>query len=99
MRLFHFEKGQERVPMHTLFGDLQEVYYASKAEHHRTILKKVQRMDPSVTDFSQFLFFDNQQNNISAVSRVGVCSVYCGGGMTPGTFERGLKMWRQMHKL
>ncbi|KAK7201377.1 Acid Phosphatase [Novymonas esmeraldas] len=83
------------VPMASLFGDRIEIYKANKAKQHETILKKVNRVDASVTDYGQMLFFDNQTDNVRYVSAVGVPSCYCSSGMTKGTFERGLEMWRR----
>ncbi|KPA81096.1 hypothetical protein ABB37_04453 [Leptomonas pyrrhocoris] len=94
---FTNREGKE-VPMGSLFDDRIEVYKANKAKQHQTILKKVQDIDPTVTEFAQMLFFDNQTDNVHYVSRLGVPSFYCPDGMTPGTFERGLAMWRKAQK-
>ncbi|KAG5469501.1 hypothetical protein LSCM1_02723 [Leishmania martiniquensis] len=83
------------VPMHTLFGDRIEIYKGNKASHHEAILQKVKNIDPSVSEYAQMLFFDNQTDNVHHVSRIGVTSYYCPGGMTEGTFEKGLEMWRR----
>ncbi|KEG11786.1 hypothetical protein DQ04_02281040 [Trypanosoma grayi] len=100
MRLFQFtDAAGNRVPMLSLFGDLVEIYSANKASHHRTILKKLQKNDPDIkADFSQFIFFDNQTNNVQNVSSIGVTSVYCPNGMVSGVFERGIKEWQAQHK-
>ncbi|KAG8347984.1 putative Acid Phosphatase [Trypanosoma vivax] len=100
LRLFQFkDRAGRQVPMLSLFGDLVEIYKANKAKHHRTILQKAQKVDPSIKDdFSDFIFFDNQQNNIQDVSSVGVTSVYCPDGMVRGVFERGLQAWREGRK-
>jgi magnesium-dependent phosphatase 1 len=96
LQKFRFTNSEGKaVTMGSLFGDRQEIYYANKAKHHETILRKVRKIDPSVTEFSQMLFFDNQTNNTKSVSKLGVPSCYCSGGMTPGTFERGLDLWRR----
>lgn len=88
--------GGHRVTMGSLFGaDLQEIYYANKAAHHRTILERVGKVDPSVTEYSQMLFFDNQMNNIRDVSPLGVTCCFCPGGLERGVFERGLEQWRK----
>lgn len=99
LRKFTFTSSDGKaVTMGSLFGDRIEVYKANKAKQHQTILRKVQGVDPSVTEFSQMLFFDNQTDNVHYVSQIGVPSCYCSRGMTPGTFERGLEMWRKAQK-
>jgi magnesium-dependent phosphatase 1 len=99
LQKFRFTNSEGKaVTMGSLFGDRIEVYKANKAKQHETILRKVQSVDPSVTEFSQMLFFDNQSDNVHYVSRLGVPSCYCSGGMTPGTFERGLDLWRKAQR-
>ncbi|CBH17199.1 hypothetical protein, conserved [Trypanosoma brucei gambiense DAL972] len=100
LQLFRFrDKRGNDVPMLSLFGDLVEIYKANKKNQHRTILKKVKEHDPTVRgDFSDFIFFDNQQDNIGHVSSIGVTSIYCPNGMVGGVFERGLKEWRDKEK-
>ncbi|CAC9533229.1 Acid Phosphatase [Leishmania donovani] len=83
------------VPMHSLFGDRIEIYKANKAKQHEMILQKVNRVDPSVSEYAQMLFFDNQTDNVHHVSGIGVTSYYCPSGMTKGTFEKGLEVWRR----
>ncbi|CCW60880.1 unnamed protein product [Phytomonas sp. EM1] len=96
LELYKFKNAEGKsVPMGSLFSDLKEIYYAGKDEQHRRILKKVRQIDNSVTDFSQMLFFDNQRNNISAVSKLGVACCYCPDGLVPGTFQKGLDLWRK----
>ncbi|KAH9593212.1 Magnesium-dependent phosphatase-1 [Trypanosoma melophagium] len=100
LQLFKFtDRDGKQVPMLSLFGDLLEIYSANKAQHHRTILKKVQKLDPSIKDdFSQFVFYDNQTNNIENVRKIGVSSVYCPSGLVGGVFERGIHEWREKQK-
>lgn len=95
LRLFHFTnvKGAA-VAMDSLFGDFKEIYYAGKEQQHKTLLRKIHEVDPSVTDFKQFLFFDNQMNNTRSVSAIGVPCCYCASGMVKGTFEKGLRLWQ-----
>ncbi|AIO01518.1 phosphatase, putative [Leishmania panamensis] len=81
------------VPMHDLFGDRIEIYKANKARQHEAILQKVNKIDPSVSEYAQMLFFDNQTDNAQHVSRIGVTAYYCPNGMTEGTFQKGLDMW------
>ncbi|GET91969.1 hypothetical protein, conserved [Leishmania tarentolae] len=88
------DSAGKTVPMHSLFGDRIEIYKANKAKQHELILQKVNKVDPSVSEYSQMLFFDNQTDNVHSVSRIGVTSFYCPSGMTKGTFEKGLEMWR-----
>ncbi|CAG9580814.1 conserved hypothetical protein [Leishmania major strain Friedlin] len=83
------------VPMHSLFSDRIEIYKANKAKQHEMILQKVNKVDPSVSEYAQMLFFDNQTDNVRHVSGIGVTSCYCPSGMTKGTFEKGLEMWRR----
>ncbi|RNF05123.1 4-nitrophenylphosphatase [Trypanosoma rangeli] len=100
LHLFQFtDSSGKEVPMLTLFGDLVEIYAANKASHHRTILRKLQERDPSIkSDFSQFIFFDNQTNNVANVSSIGVTSVHCPRGMLAGVFQRGIQQWREKQK-
>lgn len=86
------------ITMGSLFGELKEIYYANKSAHHSVILKKASRIDPSIQDPTQMLFFDNQTNNINSVGRIGVTACYCPSGMVQGTFERGLAQWRKDQK-
>jgi len=90
-----FLDDDRKVPLSTLFGDLTEIYASNKAAQMQTILGKIRRIDTTVTDFHQFVFFDNQQNNIRDVSPLGVASVYCPGGLEVGVFERGLRQWAE----
>ncbi|KAG5494414.1 hypothetical protein GH5_02432 [Leishmania sp. Ghana 2012 LV757] len=92
------DRGGRAVPMHALFGDRIEIYKGNKAKHHEAILQKVSAIDPSVTAYAQMLFFDNQADNVHHVSRIGVTSCYCPSGMTEGTFEKGLDMWRHAQR-
>lgn len=95
LELFTFTgAGGEAVTMGSLFGDLKEIYYAKKSAHHATLLQKVRRRDPTVTGYGQFLFFDDRMGNIRNVAALGVTCCHCPGGMEPGTFARGLEMWR-----
>ncbi|KAF8284006.1 putative magnesium-dependent phosphatase-1/HAD phosphatase, family IIIC, partial [Trypanosoma cruzi] len=100
LQLFQFtDSSGRRVPMLSLFGDLVEIYSANKASHHRTILRKLREKEIDVKeDFSQFVFFDNQTNNVESVSSIGVTSVYCPRGMVSGVFERGIQQWREKVK-
>ena len=92
-KLFLDDRGE--VPMSSLFEGFTEIYSALKSQHFQTLLKKVQRADPSIRDFSQFIFFDNQTNNIHDVSKLGVTCVYCPHGMQPGVWEKGLQQWEE----
>jgi magnesium-dependent phosphatase 1 len=80
-------------PMTQLFEGFTEIYSALKSEQFRQLLRKAQRVDPSIDDFSHFLFFDNQRNNIEDVGRLGVTCIYCPDGMQPGVWEKGLQQW------
>ena len=87
---------ERRVPFATLFEGLEEIYSARKSEQFRTLLKKIKKQDPTIhDDFRDFIFFDNQRNNIDDVSRIGVTCVYCPEGMQRGVWEKGLASWRQ----
>ncbi|CCW71471.1 unnamed protein product [Phytomonas sp. Hart1] len=91
---FKDTKGK-MMPMVSLFSDRREIYYAGKDDQHKRILMKVRQIDKSVNDFSQMLFFDNQRNNVSTVSKLGVTCYYCPQGLVPGTFQKGLELWQK----
>jgi magnesium-dependent phosphatase 1 len=96
-KLFLDDRGT--FPMGALFDGFTEIYSARKSEHFKRILKKVQQVDATVKDFSQFIFFDNQQNNIQDVGNLpGVTCVYCPNGMQPGVWEQGLREWEANQK-
>lgn len=82
------------VPMGSVFHS-SHIYYANKAQHMRKILASLHEVDPSISEPSQLLFFDNQMNNIRDVSGAGVVSCYTPRGMQPGVFEKGLEQWRK----
>lgn len=87
---------ERRVPFASLFEGLEEIYSARKSQQFQTLLKKIQKQDPSIHgDFRDFIFFDNQRNNIEDVSRIGVTCVYCPEGMQRGIWEKGLTAWQQ----
>lgn len=79
-------------------GDMmhcKEVYKASsKKVHFRRILEAAKRVHPSV-DWSDFLFFDNQNDNVEAVSELGVTSICCRRGLTEDAWAKGLAEWRK----
>lgn len=81
------------VPMGSLFQSVH-IYYDSKANHHLKILKDIHKMDSTVSDAKQMLFFDNQMNNIRDVSNAGIPSCYAPQGMVANVFEKGLKIWQ-----
>lgn len=96
LSLFTIEDASGRkVSLKSIFKDRMEIYYACKAEQHRTIMKKIRATDPTVTTFREMLFFDNQRDNIESVSSLGVACYYCPRGMVPGTFQKGLDLWRK----
>lgn len=83
------------VKMGTLFHS-SHIYYANKAQHHKKILQEIEKLDPTVNDVSQMLFFDNQTNNVKDVTNVGVASCYAPNGMQVGVFEKGIEIWRKL---
>lgn len=97
LQLFTLD-DERRVPFAELFRGFEEIYSDNKSNHMRKLLQKAQAVDSTVKDFSDFIFFDNQTNNIHDVSRIGVCSVYCPHGMVPGVWEKGLSEWRSRRK-
>ena len=91
---------QHPVKMAELFEGLDDIYnHCRKPTHMANILKKAQAQlgDPSM-DYSDFIFFDNQMDNIRDCTKIGVCSVYCPEGMTEGIWEKGLEQWRASQK-
>lgn len=97
LRLFTVD-DERNVAFADLFRGYDEIYHDCKSKHMEKILRKAQSSDPSIT-FDDFIFFDNQTNNIDAVSRkAGVFSVYCPQGMIPGIFEKGVERWRAQRK-
>lgn len=90
-------KTGDTVKMGTLFQS-SHIYYANKAEHHKRILQEIAKVDPTVNDVSQMLFFDNQMNNVRDVTNVGVASCYAPKGMQAGIFEQGLEIWWKLQK-
>lgn len=66
-------------------GDLAEIYTGSKKAHFRNLREK------TGTPYKDMLFFDNERVNVMEVGQLGVCSVYCPGGMSQGAWEEGLR--------
>lgn len=65
-----------------------QIYKADKSQHFR----RLQREYPSI-DFEDMLFFDNEQSNITSVSKLGVKCIHCPEGMTEEVWQRGLRLF------
>jgi magnesium-dependent phosphatase 1 len=89
----HHEGGARS--MNDLFHFI-EVYHAStKQDHFREIQRKATKHFGHEVAFQEMIFFDNQTNNTTAVSKLGVHCVYTPDGMTAELWERGLRDWQQ----
>lgn len=66
-----------------------EIFHANKQEHFRRIRKAAK------ADFADMMFFDNQNNNISAVKKLGVHCVYTPRGQTHQLTNDGFAEWRK----
>lgn len=86
LHLFVTQPG--KVPLNKI-ADSCEIYHGSKQVHFRNLKKKF----PDI-DYSEMLFYDNQMDNIQAVSKLGVKCVFCPEGMTTEVWEQGLDMFR-----
>lgn len=69
-------------------ADASEIFDGNKQLH----FKGLKDTFPDI-DFSEMLFFDNQMNNISSVSKLGVKCVYCPNGMTLDIWKKGLSLF------
>ena len=67
-------------------SDTSQIYYANKSQHFKNIKKEFKDIP-----YEEMIFFDNQMNNISDVSPLGVHCVYSPDGMTKKVWETGLK--------
>lgn len=65
-----------------------EIYKDNKQAHFRNLKKKF----PDI-EYAQMLFFDNEQHNISSVSKLGVKCYLAHGGMTSKAWQDGLNMF------
>lgn len=76
------------VPLMSLFKGPVAIYHApSKVEHFTEI------QELTGVPFHDMVFFDNQRNNIDAVSRLAVHCVYCPEGLTRHYWDQGVDMW------
>lgn len=73
-------------------ADASHIYDAASKQYH---FKQLQR-DLGIP-FEQMIFYDNQMNNIHAVSRLGVHCVYCPDGLTKHVWEDGLAEYAKKH--
>ncbi|KAI3509430.1 hypothetical protein L1887_24695 [Cichorium endivia] len=69
----------------------QEIFssWSHKTEHFKKIQQKTQ------VPFNQMLFFDDENRNIEAVSKMGVTSILVNNGVTIEAFRQGLKEFSQ----
>ena len=71
--------------------DVNLIYKANKRDH----FMKLKQQYPEI-EYKEMLFFDNQINNISDVSRIGVECLYCPDGLTKEAWEKGLSKFDQV---
>lgn len=84
-------------PLQGLFEGFSEIYHAStKAAHMRAILEKAQKMDKTIS-YKDFVFFDNQMNNVRDVSGMGIVCQFTPEGLTEQHWVAGLELWRKTH--
>ncbi|CAI9294445.1 unnamed protein product [Lactuca saligna] len=69
----------------------QEIFssWSHKTEHFKKIQQKTQ------IPFDKMLFFDDENRNIEAVSKMGVTSILVNNGVTLGAFRQGLNEFSQ----
>jgi magnesium-dependent phosphatase 1 len=66
----------------------KEIYKArSKEVHFRTLAEK------TGIPLDEMVFYDNQMNNMNAVSRLPVTCIYTPDGVTRELFEKSLKVF------
>lgn len=72
----------------------QEIFssWSHKTEHFQRIHQRTR------VPYSSMLFFDDEDRNIEAVSKMGATSVLVGNGVTLGALRQGLKNFSQMQK-
>mmetsp|Transcript_9105 Transcript_9105/g.13705 ORF Transcript_9105/g.13705 Transcript_9105/m.13705 type:complete len:185 (-) Transcript_9105:100-654(-) len=68
--------------------DSSHIYKGNKQTHFRNMKKEYPHIE-----FCDMVFFDNQMDNISSVSRLGVHCVYCPDGITEQIWNEGLKSY------
>ncbi len=66
----------------------EQIFKANKREH----FARLQTAYPDIP-YSQMLFFDNEQHNISSVSRLGVQCVHCPDGLSADAWHAGLALF------
>lgn len=66
-----------------------EIYPSSKRQHFQAL------HDQTGFEFSQMLFFDDEQRNIRDVSELGVHCVFVPAGMTTSLFGSGLSQFAE----
>jgi magnesium-dependent phosphatase 1 len=94
LQMFSLDDAR-KVPFAEVFKGYEHIYSDRKSNHFRKLLREAKAVDPTIRDdFRDFIFFDNQTNNIHDVSKLGVTCVYCPQGMQRGIWERGLVEWK-----
>ncbi len=63
------------------------IFKANKKEHFRR-LKSMHNIE-----YSDMLFFDNEQGNIRSVESLGVKCIYCPDGLTASVWKQGLDLF------
>ena len=86
-----YGKQEPLIPLKQLADD-EHIYDAGTKQVH---FKRLHR-DTGVP-FDQMIFYDNQMNNISSVSRLGVHCVYCPDGLTEHIWIKGLEEYAKKH--
>lgn len=70
-------------------GDLSEIFPGSKKSHFEKLRAKTN------VAYHEMCFFDNEQINVLEVGQLGVTSIFCPGGMSPGAWEKGLETYAE----
>ncbi|OWM87726.1 magnesium-dependent phosphatase 1 [Punica granatum] len=80
----------EKLSLKSMFA-AQEIFssWSHKTEHFQRIHSR------TGVPFNSMLFFDDEDRNIQAVSKMGVTSVLVGNGVNLGAFRQGLTMFAQ----
>ncbi|KAK4747850.1 hypothetical protein SAY87_014436 [Trapa incisa] len=80
----------DKLNMKSMFS-AQEIFssWSHKTEHFQRIHSR------TGVPFSSMLFFDDEDRNIQAVSKMGVTSLLVGNGVNLGAFRQGLVMHSQ----
>lgn len=71
--------------------EIREIYPGSKVDHFQQIATS------SGLPFSEMLFFDDEERNITEVSQLGVCSILATRGVDRETYQQGITRFSDQH--